>query len=87
MGSSGVLLRIYNALRSPWLGVNLDTGNYISEPYPEIEKLAPYAAIVPAKTYCGGGVWYTLALDYQRIAGILRQAFDLTGGPTGAPAR
>ncbi len=68
------LLRIYNAVRSPWLGVNLDTGNYISEPYPEIEKLAPYATIVQAKTYYGGGVWYTLDLDYQRIAGILRRA-------------
>ena len=30
--------------------------------------------IVQAKTYDGGGEWYTLDLDYKRIAGILRKA-------------
>ncbi len=39
-----------------------------------MEKLAPHATIVQAKTYYGGGVWYTLDLDYKRIAGILRKA-------------
>lgn len=68
------LLRIYNAVRSPWLGINLDTGNFPSDPYAGIEKLAPHAVIVQAKTYYGGGEWYTLDLDYQRIAGILRGA-------------
>jgi sugar phosphate isomerase/epimerase len=36
--------------------------------------LAPHAVIVQAKTYYGGGEWYTLDLDYPRIAGILRKA-------------
>ena len=27
-----------------------------------------------AKTYYGGSEWYTLELDYKRIAGILRKA-------------
>ncbi|MEO8658315.1 MAG: sugar phosphate isomerase/epimerase family protein [Bryobacteraceae bacterium] len=69
-----MLLRIYNAVKSPWLGINLDTGNFPVEPYPEIEKLIPFATIVQAKTYYGGGVWYTLDLDYKRIAGIFRKA-------------
>ncbi len=68
------LLRIYRSIRSPWFGINLDTGNFPGDPYPEIEKLAPHAVIVQAKTYFGGGVWYTLELDYKRIAGILRAA-------------
>jgi sugar phosphate isomerase/epimerase len=68
------LLRIYKAVNSPWLGINLDTGNFPGDPYPEIEKLAPHASIVQAKTYYGGGEWYTLDLDYPRIAGILRKA-------------
>jgi sugar phosphate isomerase/epimerase len=68
------LLRIYKAVASPWLGINLDTGNFPVEPYPEIEKLAPHASIVQAKTYYGGGEWYTLDLDYTRIAAILRKA-------------
>jgi L-ribulose-5-phosphate 3-epimerase len=29
---------------------------------------------VQAKTYYGGGEWYTLDLDYRRIAAILREA-------------
>ena len=68
------LLRIYKAVNSPWLGINMDTGNFAVDPYPEIEKLAPHASIVQAKTYYGGGEWYTLDLDYRRIAQTLRQA-------------
>ena len=68
------LLRIHKAVNSPWLGINMDTGNFAVDPYPEIEKLAPHAAIVQAKTYYGGGEWYTLDLDYQRIANTLRKA-------------
>jgi L-ribulose-5-phosphate 3-epimerase len=68
------LLRIHKSVASPWLGINLDTGNYPGDPYPEIEKLAPHASIVQAKTYYGGGEWYTLDLDYPRIAGTLRKA-------------
>lgn len=69
-----VLLRIWKAVNSPWLGVNLDTGNFPGDPYPGIEQIAPHATIVQAKTYYGGGEWYTLDLDYPRIAGILSKA-------------
>jgi sugar phosphate isomerase/epimerase len=65
------VLKIWRAVNSPWLGVNLDTGNYPGDPYAGIEILAPQATIVQAKTYHGGGEWYTLELDYPRIAGIL----------------
>ena len=68
------LLRIYKDVNSPWLGINLDTGNWPGDPYEGIERLAPYATIVQAKTYYGGGVWYTLDLDYPRIAKILEKA-------------
>jgi sugar phosphate isomerase/epimerase len=68
------LLRIVNGVNSPWLGINLDIGNFPGDPYPEIEKIAPRAAIVHFKTYYGGGEYYTLNLDYKRIAGILRSA-------------
>jgi L-ribulose-5-phosphate 3-epimerase len=68
------LLRIHKDVNSPWLGINLDTGNWPGDPYEGIERLAPHATIVQAKTYYGGGVWYTLDLDYKRIAGILKKA-------------
>ncbi len=69
-----VLLHIYREVGSPWLGINMDTGNYVGDPYLQMKQLAPHATIVQAKTYPGGGVWYTLDLDYDRIATILRQA-------------
>lgn len=68
------VIRIWKVVNSPWLGINMDTGNYPEKPYEGMELLAPHADIVQAKTYHGGGEWYTLDLDYKRIAGILRKA-------------
>jgi L-ribulose-5-phosphate 3-epimerase len=68
------LLRIYKEVNSPWLGINADTGNFVGDPYSQLEKLAPHAIVVQAKTYYGGGVYYTRDLDYNRIAKILRDA-------------
>lgn len=70
--SEGVM-RIVNALKSPWLQVTLDTGNFLERTYEQFEELAPHAVLVQAKTYFGGGTWYTLDLDYQRIARILHK--------------
>ena len=68
------LLRILNAVPSPWLGALMDTGNFLEDPYPKLEQIAPRAVFVQAKTYFGGGEWYTLDLDYTRIASILSKA-------------
>ncbi len=67
------LLRIVNAINSPWLQILLDTGNFLEDPYDKLEKCAPQTAFVQAKMYYGGGIWYTLDLDYGRIAGILKK--------------
>jgi len=65
------LLRIVDAIQSPWLGVLMDTGNFLEDPYPKLERIAPKTFFVQAKTYFGGGEWYTLELDYKRVAAIL----------------
>ena len=67
------VLRIVNAVNSPWLRVLVDTGNFLEDPYDKIEMLAPKAVFMQAKTYYGGGIWYTLDLDYRRIATIMRK--------------
>ncbi len=67
------VLRIVDAVDSPWLQVTMDTGNFLEDPYRRLEKIAPKTVFVQAKTYYGGGVWYTLELDYRRIAAILRK--------------
>ena len=65
------VLKIVDAIRSPWFQVTLDTGNFLEDPYEKLEQLAPRATFVQAKTYYGGGIWYTLDLDYPRIAALL----------------
>lgn len=53
--------------------MTLDTGNFLEDPYAKLEQLAPYAALLQAKTYYGGGEWYSLDLDYARIAALMRR--------------
>jgi sugar phosphate isomerase/epimerase len=67
------LLRIVNSVDSPWLQVTTDTGNFLENPYERLEQIAPKTILVQAKTYYGGGQWYSLDLDYPRIASILRK--------------
>jgi sugar phosphate isomerase/epimerase len=68
------VLRIVEAVDSPWLQVLADTGNFPNRPYEQLEALAPHTILVSAKTYYGGGEWYSLDLDYERIADIFRDA-------------
>jgi sugar phosphate isomerase/epimerase len=67
------VLRVVNTINSPWLQVLMDTGNFLEDPYDKLEKLAPKTVFVQAKTYYGGGLWYTLDLDNDRIAAMLRK--------------
>ena len=67
------LLRIVDAVNSPWLQILMDTGNFLEDPYDKLEKIAAKTVYVQAKTYYGGGLWYTLDLDNERIAAILRK--------------
>lgn len=67
-------LRLINAVPSPWLGALMDTGNFMEDPYDKLKLIAPKTVYAQAKTYFGGGEWYTLDLDYARIAGILKDA-------------
>lgn len=67
-------LRLVNAVPSPWLGALMDTGNFMEDPYDKLKMIAPKTVYVQAKTYYGGGEFYTLDLDYKRIANILMAA-------------
>jgi sugar phosphate isomerase/epimerase len=70
------VLRIVEAIKSPWLQITLDTGNFLENSYEQMTRMATSSvplALVQAKTYFGGGRWYALDLDYARIAEILRR--------------
>lgn len=49
----------------------MDTGNFLDDPYQKLNQIASKTVFVQAKTYQGGGEWYTLDLDYRRVAQIL----------------
>jgi len=65
--------RIVDEINSPWLKITMDTGNFLENSYEQLEQLAPDTYLVQAKTYYGGGKWYTLDLDYRRIGEMLRK--------------
>lgn len=67
------VLRIVDAVKSPWLMCTSDTGCFLEDPYDRLEMMAEKTALVQAKTYYGGGKWYTLDLDYPRIARMYKK--------------
>lgn len=72
--SAAGVIRIIEAVNSPWLRATLDTGNFLVDHAPQVAALAPYAVLVQAKTYDGGGRWYTLEIDNQAVARTVRAA-------------
>ena len=68
------VMRVVDAVNSPWLRVTLDTGNFLEHMYEQMRKLAPHTVLVQAKTYFGGGEWYSLDIDYAAVNRILREA-------------
>lgn len=65
--------RIVDSVNSPWLRVTCDVGNFLEDPYDKLDAILPHASMVHMKTYYGGGLWYTLDLDYGRIAELVRR--------------
>ena len=71
------VLRIVETIDSPWLQITLDTGNFFEDRFVQLQTMAASPTpitLVQAKTYYGGGRWYTLDIDYARIAAMLRDA-------------
>ena len=73
-GTPEGMLRIKNDIHSDWLKLLVDTGNFLEDPYDKLAQVLPDAIFISAKTYNGGGTWYTLDLDYDRI---IKQIFDV----------
>ncbi len=70
------LLEIVRAVKSPWLGVNLDTGNFhTADPYADLAKIAPYAVNVQLKVELQPkGQKASEPTDLPRVVNILREA-------------
>ena len=45
------VIKIVKAVNSPWVGINLDTGNFSKNAYQQIEMCLPYAVNAQFKTH------------------------------------
>jgi sugar phosphate isomerase/epimerase len=69
------LLALIEAVNSPWLGINLDTGNFHTEdPYGDLAKCAPYAINVQLKVEIRKRGEEKKPSDIPRLLQILRDA-------------
>jgi sugar phosphate isomerase/epimerase len=62
-----------DTIKSPWLQVTLDTGNFLENREEQMGLLAPQTYLIQAKTYYGGGKWYELDIDYPQIGKMMRK--------------
>jgi L-ribulose-5-phosphate 3-epimerase len=65
-------LDILKGVDSPALRIALDTGNFLENTYEQLGMLVEHTALVHAKCYHGGGIFYTLDIDYPRIIRMLK---------------
>jgi sugar phosphate isomerase/epimerase len=69
------LLEIVKAVPSPWLGINLDSGNFRTEdPYGDLARCAPYAVSVQYKVEMNPRGQGAQPADFKRIVNILKEA-------------
>ena len=70
------MLRVLEGVDSPWLRAILDMGNfyYDGDMYGAMEKVAPWVDLAHAKTYPGGGLVFTIPIDFERVFRMLKAA-------------
>lgn len=69
------MIEIMDKIDSPWVGINLDTGNFQSDdPYADIARCAPYAVNVQVKVSMKNAEGKKYPADLKRIGKILRES-------------
>jgi sugar phosphate isomerase/epimerase len=68
------VLEIVRKTDSPWVGINLDTGNFREDPYAQIEMCVPYAVNVQVKSEVRGPDGRPERQDWDRIGALLARA-------------
>jgi sugar phosphate isomerase/epimerase len=73
IGSAATLLPMIKAVKSPWIGVNLDSGNFRTpDPYKDFAECVPYSVNVQFKTEISDGGSGRKPADLKRLSQILR---------------
>ncbi|TWT87811.1 sugar phosphate isomerase/epimerase family protein [Neorhodopirellula pilleata] len=69
------MLELMRRIESPWVGINLDTGNFhTDDPYRDIERCVPYAVNVQVKTSLKRPDGTKHPADLNRVGKILKEA-------------
>ena len=69
------MLALVRDVRSPWFGVNMDTGNFHTQDvYGDLARIAPYSLNVQVKVVIKPAGGSKQPTDYRRLAKILRDA-------------
>jgi sugar phosphate isomerase/epimerase len=70
--SADRIIQIVRKVDSPWVGINLDTGNFNRDVFAQIEKCVPYAANVQVKAEMRQEDGKRAPQDWSRILAMLR---------------
>lgn len=71
---SATTLKLIREINSPWVRINLDTGNYLeADPYAGLEASMPFAPHVVAKIHHLSADGQELEFDYDKIFSMLKR--------------
>lgn len=65
------IIQIVKKVDSPWVGINLDTGNFREKAYQQVQQIVPYAVNVQLKTEVRGDSGQTEPSDWARFLNML----------------
>ncbi|MCE2861309.1 MAG: sugar phosphate isomerase/epimerase [Opitutaceae bacterium] len=73
IGSAATLLPMVKAVKSPWIGINLDSGNFrTADPYRDFAECVPYSVNVQFKSELQPAGGARQAADFKKLARLLR---------------
>lgn len=73
IGSAETLIPMVKAVNSPWVGINLDSGNFrTADPYKDFAECIPYTLNVQFKTEVHNPKGGKLPADFKKFTKILR---------------
>jgi sugar phosphate isomerase/epimerase len=73
IGSAATLIPMVKAVNSPWLGINLDSGNFhTADPYKDFAECVPYALNVQFKVEVDAGAKQKKPADLKRFTQALK---------------
>jgi sugar phosphate isomerase/epimerase len=71
---ASTIVRIVKGVDSPWVGVNLDTGNFNGDAYKQIAEILPYAVNAQFKTHIREERGKSVPSDWARIVRMFRDS-------------